>query len=75
MGGLINGYDRVAIVESSWDGRDLFSIKGLPGTILVTERTKELCGELRLAVCGLIPAEDYSNPLPLKFWEQKDWRG
>jgi hypothetical protein len=52
--GLMEGYDRVAIAESSWDGRDLLLVKGLPGAILVTERVKQLCEQLKLQVCGLM---------------------
>jgi hypothetical protein len=60
--GSIEGYDRVAVVESSWDGRDLFSVKGLPGVVMVAERLRKLCNDLKLGVCALTPAEEYSTP-------------
>lgn len=56
--GLIHGYDRVAIRDGSWTGWDLFSLRGLPGIILVTESLRNLCCTLSLAVCGFIPAEE-----------------
>ncbi|HEV2989213.1 MAG TPA: hypothetical protein VG759_12285 [Candidatus Angelobacter sp.] len=61
-GGLIEGYDRVAILEESWTGKDLFSIKGLPGVVLTTERVRSLCRTFPLAVCGFVPAEKFRAP-------------
>jgi len=60
--GLIEGYDRVVVIEATWDGRDWFSVKGLPGVIMVAERLRNLCRGLKLRVCGLTPAEEYSAP-------------
>lgn len=61
--GLIEGYDRVCILEDSWEGQDLFTIKGLPGVILASERVHALCIQLNLAVCGLVPAEQWKMPI------------
>jgi hypothetical protein len=54
--GLIDGYDGIHLIEGSWRGDDIFTIKGLPGTILVSERIEALCRERRLSVCSLRPA-------------------
>jgi hypothetical protein len=59
--GGIESYDRIALVESSWNGCDLFSVKGLPGIVLVTERTKVLCDQFKLKACEFVPAEEYAR--------------
>ena len=58
LAGLIEAYDRVAIIEDSWNGHDLFTIKGLSGVVLVTDRVRKLCDDLKLTVCSLVPAGD-----------------
>lgn len=55
--GIIDGYDGIHLIESSWRGDDIFRIKGLPGAILVSERLEVLCREQGLSVCSLVPAE------------------
>lgn len=67
--GLIEGHDRVAILGDTWNGQDLFTLKGLPGVVVVTDHVRKLCDELKLTVCGLVPAEeckiDFTNPPPI----------
>lgn len=64
--GIIGGYDRIAIVDSSWTGKDLFSLRGLPGVILLTERLQRLCTNHNLAICNTVPAEDYRMPTSIR---------
>lgn len=59
-GGVVKRIDRVAIHAGTWPGEDVFYARGLPGTILVSERFKRLCDEEGLAICTLVPAEEFS---------------
>lgn len=61
--GLIDSYDRICIVESSWTGQDLFRVKGLPGAILVTDRLRQFLMKHHLTVCSIIPAEEDRMPM------------
>lgn len=61
LDGIIESYDRVAVDMESWTGLDVFRITGLPGTILVTPRVREVCEGAGLSICKLIPAEKYSR--------------
>lgn len=58
--GMIESYERVAVDMKSWLGLDVLRLKGLPGTVLVTERVRTACAEAGLSICRLIPAEDDS---------------
>jgi len=58
--GLVEGWNGICIREESWNGDDLFIPKGVPGTIVVSARVRELCIEQGLAVSGLLPAETFS---------------
>jgi hypothetical protein len=57
--GLIEGFNNVSLLEGSWRGHDLFTVRGQPGSILLTQTVVELCRTLHLAV-DVVPAEDYS---------------
>lgn len=58
--GIVESYDRVAVDAGSWLGVGLFTLKGLPGPVLVTARVRDVCKQAGLKVCRLIPAEQYS---------------
>jgi ribosomal protein L34E len=51
--------DRIVLEANTWSGEDVFHARGLPGTILASERFKRLCDDHDLANCCLVPAEDY----------------
>ena len=51
--------DRIVLEANTWSGEDVFYARGLPGTILVSERFKRLCEDHDLANCCLVAAEDY----------------
>jgi hypothetical protein len=59
-GGLIKRATQIVIEDGTWSGEDLFYARGLPGTIISTERVKELCTRQKLQNCNLIPAADFS---------------
>lgn len=57
--GLIKRVHRVVLKSDTWSGEDVFFARGLPGTILVSERFKALCETAGLANCSLVDAERY----------------
>jgi hypothetical protein len=59
LGGIIKRVDRVIIEANTWSGEDLFEARGLPGTILTSERFKRLCDSSDLANVLLIAAEEF----------------
>lgn len=66
-GVLIRG--RAVIIEpSTWSGEDVFIARGLPGTIITTERFKEVCEANGITNAVFIPAEEYS----FDFYKSKD---
>lgn len=60
--GIIQGYERIRILDESWNGSDLFTVKGLP-MLLATQRVVDICHEFGLAVCSLLPAELLRMPV------------
>jgi hypothetical protein len=60
LGGVIKRLRRIVLQPNSWSGEDVFIARGLPGTILTTERFKSLCDSAKLANCSLVPAEAFS---------------
>lgn len=58
--GIIKRADRIVLVANTWSGEDVFFARGLPGTILVSERFKRLCDANDLANCSLVAAENFS---------------
>jgi hypothetical protein len=59
-GGIVKRADRILLEANTWSGEDVFIARGLPGTILTSERFQRLCSEHQLANCSLVPAEEYS---------------
>ena len=60
IGGIVKRVRRIVLQEDTWPGEDVFFARGLPGTILVSERFKRLCEDNNLANCALVAAEDFS---------------
>lgn len=60
VGGIIKRLGRIVLEADTWSGEDVFFARGLPGTILVSERFKRLCEANDLANCALVAAEDFS---------------
>jgi hypothetical protein len=59
IGGIIKRADRIVLQDSTWSGEDLFFARGLPGTILASERFRRLCEVEGLANCSLVDAVDF----------------
>jgi uncharacterized protein DUF1629 len=68
--GLVKRFRRVAIVEKSWTGEDIFIARGLTGTIITTERFKAFCDENRISNAVLVPANEHS--IDFYPWERKE---
>ncbi|WP_031498124.1 imm11 family protein [Bryobacter aggregatus] len=60
---ILLGYDRVAVVKNSWNGDDLFTLRGLMSVVVVSEKFVEVCRKFRLSVCSLVPTEQYWRPV------------
>jgi hypothetical protein len=59
-GGIIKRMARIVLEPNTWSGEDIFIARGLPGTVLVTERFKEFSDGHRFKNVLLIDAKDYS---------------
>ncbi len=59
LGGVIKRVRRVVLQPDTWSGEDIFFARGLPGTILTSERFKSLCNALGIANCSLVGAETF----------------
>lgn len=60
LGGTIKKVSRIVLEPDTWQGEDIFIARGLPGTILVSERFERLCLDEGLLNCLPIPAEDFN---------------
>ena len=72
---LSAGVDTVrgmAIEESSWTGEDMFIPWGKPGSIIVTDRVRQLRDEHGLTNVNLTPVEEYFWD-PLSKWTPVDY--
>jgi hypothetical protein len=50
---------RLVLEPNTWSGEDVFIARGLPGTIVTSERFKEFCDRNTFSNCLLIEAERY----------------
>jgi hypothetical protein len=60
----------VILERSTWSGEDVFYSRGLPGTILTSERFYDLAQAEQFANCQLVPANEYA--FDLYPWESAD---
>jgi hypothetical protein len=54
-------WQRVVIEEGTWSGADIFVLRGLSGTWVVTPRFKSLCDEYQIKNAKFIPAEEHGH--------------
>jgi hypothetical protein len=59
IGGVVERAERVILEPNSWSGEDIFTPRGLPGTILVSEKFARFCHKHEFRTCNLIPAEQF----------------
>jgi hypothetical protein len=59
-GGLIVRTERVVLEEGTWSGEDIFIARGLPGTILTSERFKAFFDKYHINNGILVDAVEYS---------------
>ncbi len=55
-GGLIKRAARIVLEEGTWSGEDIFYARGLPGTIIVSDKFRRMCIEAQLQNCPLVEA-------------------
>jgi hypothetical protein len=56
-GGIIKRWKGVVLEVGTWTGEDIFTPRGLPGTILASARFAEMVRTNQLLNCNLTPAE------------------
>jgi hypothetical protein len=59
IGGIIKRIRRIVLESNTWSGEDVFFARGLPGTVLASERFMRMCKQNELANCSLISADDF----------------
>jgi hypothetical protein len=59
-GGLIKRTERIVLEEGTWSGEDIFFARGLPGTIIVSDKFRRMCIEAELQNCPLLEASLFS---------------
>jgi hypothetical protein len=59
--GYMARHHRVVLEANTWSGEDVFVARGLPGTIIASERFKEFCDRHVFSNCLLIAAERYHH--------------
>jgi hypothetical protein len=59
-GGVIKSLKRIVLEPNSWSGEDVFYARGLPGTVLVSERFEALFNREQFSNCVLIPTEQFN---------------
>lgn len=70
-GQFLKRWKRVVIERATWTGENIFYAPGMPGTIFVSERFKEVCETMGVRNAAFIPAEEQSREwCP---WEIPDW--
>jgi hypothetical protein len=75
MSCLQAGVDSVrgfAIDEKSWTGEDIFIAWGRPGSVVVTDRVRQLRDDYGLTNINLTPVEEYFWD-PLNKWTPVDY--
>lgn len=51
----------VVVVPDTWSGEDVFIARGLPGTIVASERFKAICDNASLRNVVFVPTEEYEH--------------
>ena len=55
----INGIRSIVIDEATWRGEDVFSPRGIPGLIAVSERFRDVCMDNEITNITLVSAHDF----------------
>ena len=61
LGHIIKRWKRILIDQATWNGDDIFIARGLPSTIIVSERFKEFCKLNDVKNAHLIPADTFAR--------------
>ncbi len=59
--GYMRRFHSVVLEPNTWSGEDVFIARGLPGTIITSERFKEFCDRHAFSNCLLIEAERHHH--------------
>jgi len=58
---IVSRWRRIVIETGTWSGEDVFVARGLPGTVLASERFMTVCKRHGVLNALLLPAEEYSK--------------
>lgn len=61
LGKVLKRWERICIEADTWTGEDIFIARGLPGTILTSNRFKEACETNGVKNVVFMPAETYGH--------------
>ena len=59
--GNITAIDRLVVDQSTWNGEDLFTPRGLSGFVIVSQRFERLCRAHSIKNAFFIPLEEYCH--------------
>lgn len=62
LGGVISSYGMLTADMTTWDGLDIFRLKQLPGTIVLSDRFYDLCKENAVTNLSVKEMQDYYPP-------------
>jgi len=57
--GMMMRLRRLVLEPGSWSGEDIFIARGLPGTVITSERFKQFCDRHSFSNCFLVDADRY----------------
>lgn len=59
IGGVINSFNGIFLIESTWTGEDIFYAKGLPGEIIVTQDFVDFASNCKFTNIDFVKAIKY----------------
>jgi len=62
LGGAISAYNKLEPAINTWDGLDIFVLRQLPGTIVLSEKFYNLCNENMVTNLTVKQMQDYYPP-------------
>ena len=68
LDGILKRFRRIVLVPDTWSGEDIFFARGLPGTIITSQRFQETIVSIGLTAELLIPINEFS--IDLYPWEK-----
>ena len=61
LGSDIRRWQKIIIDEATWQGEDIFIARGLPGTLITSDRFKKFCEDNDISNAILVPADKHNR--------------